>query len=282
VVDERFDLVLGRDFVWIFCQAIDGGDARCGKLFDGRSQGAGPGPASTPAGCFLDVGRVIAFLAIDHLVFSGLGRDHEFVRELPAHYPCVRIHRNGSQAAAAENADVGIIHFLIAALGAFVRNIEAVGILHDKFLGAHEAEPGPNLVTKLGLDLVKVLGELAIRIDLTGHNAGDDLFMSRPEDPFLFGPIPDFEQNIARGFVATAFLPDFGRLQGGHQDFERAGAIHFFSDDLFDFAQGFQAQRKESIKATGEFSNQAGAQKQLVGKDLGIRRGFLQSRNQSL
>jgi hypothetical protein len=47
----------------------------------------------------------------------------------------------------------------------------------------------------------------------------------------------------------TALLPDIRRLEGGHQHFQRTGAIHFFTHDLLDFAQGPQPQWHEGVKA---------------------------------
>ena len=43
-------------------------------------------------------------------------------------------------------------------------------------------------------------------------------------------------QDILGGLIAPAFLPNLGRLQGGHENLQRTRAIHFFTNDRFYFA----------------------------------------------
>ena len=102
--------------------------------------------------------------------------------------------------------------------------------------------------------------------------------MGRAHDPFLLGPVAHFVENIPHGVITAALLPDFRWLKGGHEHFKRAGAVHFFAHDLFDFAQGAQAERKKGIKAARQFAHQARAQKQFVREDFRLRGGFLQGR----
>ena len=73
--------------------------------------------------------------------------------------------------------------------------------------------------------------ELPIGIDLAGDQGGNDLFVGWAEDPFLFRAVADLEQDVAGGFVAAAFLPDIGWLQGGHEQFQGARAIHFLANN---------------------------------------------------
>ena len=77
-------------------------------------------------------------------------------------------------------------------------------------------------------------------------------------------------------------LPDFRRLQRGHEHFERARAVHFLADDLLHLAQRAQAERQKSVKPAGELAHQAGAQQQFVRNDFRVSGRFFQSRNQSL
>ena len=111
----------------------------------------------------------MAGVAIDDFVLAGFGRDHEFMGEFSAHDAGVGLDRDGLQAAALKNARVGVIHFLVARLRGFVGGVEAVGVLHDEFLGAHEAEAGADFIAELGLDLVEILGQLAVGTQFAGH-----------------------------------------------------------------------------------------------------------------
>ena len=55
---------------------------------------------------------------------------------------------------------VGLVHLLVAQIGTCLVRIKAVGILHDELPAPHHAETGPDLVAKLGLDLIEVFGKL--------------------------------------------------------------------------------------------------------------------------
>ena len=101
------------------------------------------------------VGGVGAGFALHDAILTGLCEDHELVREIAAHGAGVGFDDLGAQPAALEDADVGVVHGLVADIGGFPACIEAVGILHAEFLGAHQAEAGPDLVPEFGLDLVE-------------------------------------------------------------------------------------------------------------------------------
>jgi hypothetical protein len=74
-------------------------------------------------------------------------------------------------------------------------------------------------------------------------------------------------------------LPDFRGLQGGHEHFESAGAIHFFANDLLHFAQNANAEWQESVQAAGEFPHEAGPEQKLMGTDFRIRWSLFQCGN---
>ena len=96
---------------------------------------------------------------------------------------------NGLEAAALEDARVGVVHLLVARLRGFVGGVEAVGVLHDELLGAHQAEARADFIPELGLDLVEVLRHLPVGVDLAGDERGDDLLVRRAEHPFLLGAV---------------------------------------------------------------------------------------------
>ena len=123
-VNQRLDLAVGGNAVGRLGQRLDGHDAGRGKFFDGRADFA-RGGFGNAAGGFFDVRRVTAGFAEGDFVLAGFGGDHEFVRIIAADDAGVRLHRKRLQAAARENARVGVIHFFVAGHGAFVRGVEA-------------------------------------------------------------------------------------------------------------------------------------------------------------
>ena len=80
----------------------------------------------------------------------------------------------------------------------------------------------------------------------------------------------------AVGVVAAGLLPKVGGLEGGHEDFLRADAVLFLADDLGDAAQDAPAGGQPGVDAGGGLPDQAGAEHEPVGGDLGVGRGFLE------
>ena len=111
----------------------------------------------------------MAAVAGDDFVFAGLGGDHEFVGEFSAHDAGVGLDSEGAQAAALEDAGVGVEHLLVGGGAAFVGGVEGVGVLHDEFARAHEAEPRADFIAELGLDLIEVLGQLPVGTQFARH-----------------------------------------------------------------------------------------------------------------
>ena len=134
----------------------------------------------------------------------------------PADQAGIRLHGSKGEAAAGENALIGVIHFLVTGLGGFVRSVEAVGVFHDEFLGAHEAETRADFITELGLDLIKRHWQLAVGTDLAGEKRGDDFLVGGTQQPFAFGAVVQLEEHVAGGLVTSALLPDFRRLKRRH------------------------------------------------------------------
>jgi hypothetical protein len=191
---------------------------------------------------------------------------------------------NGSevQATTRENLFIGFDHPLVIVLHIRIIRVEGIGIFHEEFTRAHNAEPRANLIAELDLDLVENLRQLAIGVDLGRRQRGDDLLVGRAEQPFLLGAIPHLEEHVRSGLVATALLPNLGRLQGGHKHLEGTGAVHLLAHNLFDLAERAEAQGKKGVDAAGHLAQQARAEQEFVRKNLRVRGSFLQGRNQCL
>ena len=184
---ERHDELLvgfedhGLDEVRLL-QVQEGGDVghRAGAggvhgLGGGRDL-AGPGRhlGDAAGGGLLEVGAVAAG-AGDDRVLAGVGQHHILMRLAAADVAGVGLDRGVAQPATVEDAAVRVLHGAVRLLEARGRGVERVGVLHQELAPAHEAEAGADLVPELGVDLVEVDRELAIRGDAPAHGVGDDL-----------------------------------------------------------------------------------------------------------
>ena len=159
----------------------------------------------------LEVRGVRTLAALDQAVLAGIRKHHEFVRRTAAHRAGVGLDDLRPEAAPLEDALVGLVHRLVALLRAVPVDVEAVGVLHDEFLGAHEAEARADFIAELGLDLVEVDRELAVGIDLVRDEVGDDFLVRRAEDHLPILPVLDLEHHV----FSTSKRPVFSQISGG-------------------------------------------------------------------
>ena len=140
----------------ILFQIFNGLYSRCikGLCLSGALGWCGCGGAL--AGCFFKVGAVAAVFGVGHFALAGLGRHHEFMRVIAAHYTGVCLHGKSLHAAPLKNAHVGVVHFLVADKGGFVIGVKAIGIFHDEFARAHEAKARADFIAEFGLYLIKI------------------------------------------------------------------------------------------------------------------------------
>ena len=111
--NQRLDLRLSRHVVGSSGKIFNGLNIRGGEFFDGArtfTRSGGQRPLTT--GLFY-IGTIAPVLGVRHFAFTGLRRNHEFMRMIAAHDPSIRFHRKRLDAASLENTYVGIIHFLI-------------------------------------------------------------------------------------------------------------------------------------------------------------------------
>ena len=173
------------------------------------------------------------------------------MRMFAAHHTGIRLHRKRRHAATLKNLHVRVVHFLITDRCRFIGYIEAVRVFHNELARAHQPKTRANFIPKLGLNLVKIDGGLSIRLQLRRGQRGDDLLVRRAKQPFAVFAIAHFKEDICRLLVSAAGLPDFRRLHGRHQYFQRARAIHFLADDGFDLSQNPNARRQKRVQPTG-------------------------------
>jgi len=134
------------------------------------------------------------------------------------------------------------VHLLIRNAHAVFVQVERIGILHDELARTHYAETRPDLVAEFRLHLVEVDRQLLVAAQFAAGDVGDDLLVRRPEAVFAVAAIVHAQQQGAVFVPASRFLPEFGRLHGGHQQFERPGAVHLLAYHPLDLAQHAQAE----------------------------------------
>ncbi|MNZ43497.1 hypothetical protein D3C78_611000 [compost metagenome] len=230
----------------------------------------------------LDVGGVVGAVAEGDVVFAGLGQHVELVGAGAADGAGVGLHRTEVQAQAGEHVAVGLVHAVVGFLQRLLVEVEGVGVLHQEFAAAHQAEARADLVAELGLDLEEVDRQLLVAVQLVACQVGDDLFMGRADAELAIVAVLDAQQLGAVLLPAPGFLPQLGRLDRRHQHLEGAGGVHFLAHDVLHLAQHAQAHRQPGVQAGGELADHPGAQQQLVADDHGVGGGFFQGRDQIL
>ncbi|MND98688.1 hypothetical protein D3C80_910500 [compost metagenome] len=198
---------------------------------------------------FFDVGGVVGAVAEHDVVFTGLGQYVELVGAGTADGAVVGFYRAELQAQTGEHVAVGLVHAVVGDLQRRLVGVEGVGVLHDEFAAAHQAEAWADFVTEFGLDLVQVDRQLLVAAQFVAHQIGDDFFVGRAGAEVATVAILEAQQFRAVLFPAPGFLPQLSRLRAWHQHFERAGSVHFFTNDGFDLAHYPQAHRQPGVQA---------------------------------
>ena len=71
-------------------------------------------------------------------------------------------------------------------------------------------------------------------------------------------------------------------MDGGHHQLLAAGGVHLFADDVHDALKGAPGEGEEGVDAGGDLVDEAGAEEELVGGDLGLRRGLAEGLSEEL
>jgi hypothetical protein len=143
----------------------------------------------------------------------------------------------------------------------------------------YQAEARTALIAELGLDMVEVQRQLAVRLDFGAHHVGDHFLGRRLDRVVAAVAVFHAHQFRAHLVPAPGFLPQLGRLHQRHQQLDRAGLVHLVTDDRLDLADHPQARRHISVDAGSEALDHARAHHQLVADDLGVGRRFFLGRN---
>jgi hypothetical protein len=167
----------------------------------------------------------------------------ELVRAGTADGTGIGLHRTEVQAQAGEHVAVRLMHAVVGFLQGGLVDMEGVGVLHEEFSTAHQAEARTDLVTELGLDLIEVDRQLLVAVQLVACQFGDHFLVGRTDTELAVMAILEAQQLGAVLHPASGLLPQFGWLDGRHQHFQRTGGVHFLAHHLLDLAQHPQAHR---------------------------------------
>ncbi len=210
----------------------------------------------------------------EHLALARGGKNDELVREVAADRPGIGAHRDRLQAHPGEGAQVGDEHAVVGMPRAGLVEVEGIGVLHQEFARAHDAEPRPHLVAELPLDMVEVERQVLVGADRGAEDLGDHLLVRGPEQHVALVPVADPQHLLAIGFVAARFAPEIGGLDRRHEELDGAGAVLLLADDGIDPVEHAQAERQPGVDPGGLLSDQPGPQHEPVRDDLGLFRGL--------
>ncbi len=189
---------------------------------------------------------------------------------------------SGLEAAAREDALVGVVHVPVAPVRARRVHVERIGVLHQELLRAHEAEARPRLVAVLPLDLVDRQRQLAVGRDDALGDVGEDLLGGRPHRELALGAVLEAEHVRAHHVPAARRAPQLGGLEDRRDDLLRARAVHLLADDLLDLLQRAHAERQVGVETARNLAHQARAHEQAVRINFRVLRVLPQRLNQRL
>jgi len=224
----------------------------------------------------VDIGRIVTLVGKCDGVLSGVRQHVKLVGCVSPDASRISSHGAIAQAQTIENRAVSVIHHVVGFLERSLAGVEGVGVLHDEFATAHDAEPRADFVAEFCLDLVQVLGKLAITPHLILEQGGNDLLMGRSQAETAVVAIGEAQELGSILLPPAGFLPQFRGLDPRQQDLLGTGSVHFLTYDILDLKQYPHARRQPVVDSCSDTPDQPGSKHQLVGNNFGIRRGFFQ------
>ena len=189
-----------------------------------------------------------------------------------AHDPDVRADGDRLEPEPLEGPDVGAVLRPVARVEAGLVAVAAVGVLHDELADADEPAAGARLVAPLGLEVIDLHRQLAVRLDDVGEQQADDLLVGHRQDHVAAVAVLEPAQLGPDRVVAAARPPDVGRVDDRHLDLLAADPVLLLADDLLDPVVDALAERQQRVDPGAELADVAGAQQQAMRRHLGIGR----------
>jgi len=215
-------------------------------------------------------GHVHEVAVAEDRALARFGEYDEFMAHVAADGAGVGGHRDRAQAQAVEGAQISDEHLAVGAARALDIEVEGIGVLHQEFAATHDAEAGADLVAELPLDVEEVARQVAVGLHGALEDFGDHLLIGGAIEHVALVAILDAEHFGAIGVVAARLAPEIGGLERRHEEFDGACPRLLLADDLLDVAQHGEAHRQPGIDAGGGLADEARAQHQPMGDDLGF------------
>ena len=181
--------------------------------------------------------------------FTGFGKHDEFMAEIATDRTGIGTHRDRLEAAALEGAEIGDKHAVIGRLRRLVVEVEGIGVLHQEFAATHHAETRTALVAELPLDVVEIERQVLVGLDVGPEDVSDHFLIGRAEEHLAFHPVLDAQHLLAVVIIAAALAPEFGGLDGRHQDLDGPCPVLLLAHDIADLVERHLAERQPGIDA---------------------------------
>ena len=216
--------------------------------------------------CEIEGRRVVRAGAPGNRVLAGFGEHLKFMRRGPADLTGIGGNCSKLKAEPRKYACVCVVHRPVRLEHRIPVDVERIRVLHDELARAHDAESWPHLVSKLGLDVIKIERQLLVAADLLARDVGDGFFGCRLHDEIALMTVLQAKQLGPVLVPASGLLPQLRRLHHGHQKLDRARRVHFVAHDALDLAQDAQAQRHPGVDPRSEPLDHPGAKHELVAR----------------
>ena len=198
------------------------------------------------------------------------------MRLAAAHGAGVRFHHGVLQSAAFENAAIRLVVLLVCDVQAGLVHVERVRVFHHELAHAQQTGFRTRLVAELGLNLIPDLGQLFVAAQFAARDRGHDLFVGHGQAQIASEAVLEAEQVVAHHIPAAGFLPDLGRVQSRQVHLLSPDGIHLLPHNLLDFEQRALRQEKVAVDSGRKLANVAGAQQQLMARNLSFGGVFTQ------
>ena len=133
---------------------------------------------------FFDIGGVGTLVACGNFVFARGCENLKLVAQAAPDRTRIGLDGPKLQPASGKDPFINGVHLVIFSSGIVGIGVKRVPVLHQELPAAHQAEARPDLVAKLGLYLIEILGQIPVGTDFSPNQIRDDFFMGRAEAEF--------------------------------------------------------------------------------------------------
>ncbi len=191
---------------------------------------------------------------------------------LAAHHPGIRADCPNRQPAAVKNPEIGVIVRLILPVQPIPIPVQAIAVKHGEFAHSDQPSPRAGVITEFGLDMVDQLGELAVGLDLTPGQVGDDFLVGHRQHHIVPNAVLEAGHLITDLRPAAGLLPNIGGMHNRHGQFLTTNGIDLFTHDGLDPVQGSACQGQIGEDACAQLADKTRPQQELVAGGFSIGR----------